>query len=210
MGQWILLMIAGVMTGVFFLLYQKIKYGPRGEGAAALGMKCQATLCCAFLAVWGAVSAPAPGKGMLAAGLIICAVADVLLAIRFLPGMGCFALGHVCYCIAYCQAAVPDMENWLVFLGLMGGIGAAMLWAKKHIDKKMVLPVFGYGLVLALMVSLAIGKAPLLIIGALLFAVSDGMLAGRIVLKIQGKTYDYACLGCYYLAQLLIGASAIF
>ena len=99
------LLLGALGTAAFYLLYQRMKRRPAGE--KALTFKCLATLCAAGLALYGAARFAAPGSGMLAAGLFVCAAADVLLGLHFLGGMALFALGHLCYSIGFIQAAPP-------------------------------------------------------------------------------------------------------
>lgn len=192
----------------FFLLYQWIKAGPKGEGTEALMLKGTATFCCAALALYGAWLHQNAGYWLLGAGLIVCTAADVLLAIRFMPGMACFALGHVCYCIAYCLLAPPTWLTLIVFIALLILVCCVIPWSRKHAGKD-IAPFIAYGVVLCLMLSFAARQRMILLAGAFLFVVSDLLLGYRLVKKVKGKGYDYLCLGCYYLAQFLIGASAV-
>ena len=202
------ILISFLFVTAFYLLYQWKKCGPKGEGAAALTLKGMATLGCTGLAIYGAVICPDMGHWMLAAGLLVCTAADVLLGIRFMPGMACFAFGHVCYCNAYCLFAPPTWTTWIVFIILALLVMAVIPWARKHAGKN-IAPFIAYGLVLCLMLALASGQKIVLLLGAFMFVVSDVLLGYRLAKNIQGRVYDYLCLGCYYLAQFLIGASVV-
>jgi uncharacterized membrane protein YhhN len=59
------------------------------------------------------------------------------------------------------------------------------------------------------MLALALPQKPVLLLGAALFVLSDGLLLARIVKKLPSRAYDYVCLGCYFLAQFLIAASTL-
>lgn len=206
-------MIAGILfllTVILFLLYQRKKAGIKGENAAALTFKGSATLCCTALAVYGAAMNQNTGFWFLAVGLFVCALADVLLGIHFLTGMGCFALGHVFYCIGCISVASPTLANALIFLILLLAILAILPWIRRHAGKRNVIPFIAYGVVLCGMLSLAMTQRPLLLSGAVLFVVSDGMLGYRIATDNKSRRYDYLCLGCYYFAQFLIGLSTVF
>lgn len=195
---------------LFFLLYQQRKFKCKREDARALVFKGAATLCCAGLAILGAIQSPDAAHWMLAAGLLVCMLADVLLGIRFLVGMGCFALGHVFYCTAYVLFASPRLISLIVFGILSLLLLLVFPWAKKHSGGRNILPFFAYGLVLCLMLALAVLQKPLLLTGAILFVISDLMLGIRMAKGIPGRIYDYLCLGCYYLAQCFIGLSVLF
>jgi len=207
----------GIITGILFLLtfglfllYQWKKTGVKGEDAIALAFKGGATLCCTALAVYGAAMNQQTGFWFLAIGLFVCTLADVLLGIHFLTGMGCFALGHIFYCIACFSISPPRLPSVVAFLLLMLGVLAIIPWIKRHNDGRNIVPFIAYGVVLCVMLSFAVAQRPILLIGAVLFVVSDVMLGYRIATDKKSKRYDYACLGCYYLAQFLIGASAVF
>ena len=59
------------------------------------------------------------------------------------------------------------------------------------------------------MVALASVQTPLIIAGAVLFAVSDGMLACLLAGQ-KSVALDYISLGLYYLGQFLLGVSICF
>jgi len=204
------LLSAFSMTTAFFLLYQHVKFSTGKEGALALSLKGGATLCCFFIALYGAIQAPDSGHYLIAAGLLISALADVLLGWRFYPGMLCFALAHVCYGAGYILFSPPGWQSLLCFLVCFAGIALLIPWAKKKMGSTGILPFAAYGMVLSAMLSLAITQRPLLLIGAALFLVSDLLLGRHIALNITHKGYDYLCLGFYYLAQFLIAASLLF
>ena len=65
-------------------------------------------------------------------------------------------------------------------------------------------------LLIFLMLALAVSQKPVLLTGAILFVVSDLLLAFRIFTQNQSKLLDYICLACYYLAQYLIALSILF
>lgn len=196
-------------TTTFYLLFQKIKRKPAGEKALALAMKGLATLFSAALAVYGAVFFPAPGHWALAIGLVVCAAADVLLRLNFLWGMGAFALGHAAYSIAYIRSAPPAWPSLIVFVVLAGGCCLFYPAIKKCAGERKPLPYLGYALMLCVMLALAVPQKPVLLLGAALFVVSDAMLARGLAVKETSTRYDYVCLGVYYLAQFLIGASTL-
>ena len=206
---WILL-AAFLLTTAFFLLYQYVKFSTGKEGALALSLKGGATICCFLIALYGAIQAPDSGHILIASGLLISALADVLLGWRFYLGMLCFALAHVCYGAGYVLFSPPGWQSLLCFLVCLAGIALLIPWAKKKMGDTGILPFAAYGIVLSAMLSLAITQRPLLLIGAALFVASDLLLGRRIALNIIQKGYDYLCLGCYYLAQFLIAASMLF
>lgn len=206
------LSLAGVL--LFYLIYTGHRFQPnksgRHEPYRALAFKGLATLCAALLSVYGACLSPTPTHLLLAAGLLICTAADVVLGIHFMLGMAVFGLGHVAYSIGYVLASPPGMPSLVVFLALCFVLAFWLLpWLKKHRGNKPVLPFAAYGMMLAVMLSLAVAQKPVLLAGAFLFVVSDAMLAQRVIAHVQGKWYSRICLLIYYLAQYLIAASTL-
>ena len=198
----------GLMTGLY-LLYQAEKYRENRNKRKELALKGGATLTAALLAGYGCFVKPCPAHFLLLAGLCVCAAADVILDMHFLAGTAAFALGHVCYCAAYLAGNKPGIASLVVFLLLAGTAIVLYPQCKRLAGEGSALPYLGYALLLSVMLSLALPQKPLLLLGAALFVISDGMLLFRIVRKIPSKGYDYACLGAYYLAQFLIAASTV-
>ena len=84
------------------------------------------------------------------------------------------------------------------------------MFGRLRARRKICPPSFlAYALVLCALLGLAVPQKPMLLAGAALFALSDALLSRRILLNISSAGYDYLCLGVYYLAQLLIGASTL-
>ena len=136
----------------------------------------------------------------LAAGLAFSAVGDVCLALEgakatgvlaelrptlFLAGLGAFLIGHLCYCAAFLTNAVKVNTFSLVPFGMIAPVFLAL---KPSLDeRKLVLPVGGYCLVICAMMELAVSRVPnghaalwswrCSALGATLFAISDSVLA---------------------------------
>ncbi len=198
-------MALGICFGVMVLLYltyQYVKFQPAGENNVALALKGLTTLTAAVLAFIGMRQG---AHLWLCIGLFVCAIADVVLARSFLMGTGAFALGHVAYIVACVQLAPPTALSIGVFIALV--LVCAVLY--HHLSKNHHPPAsfLAYGLVLCALLGAAVTQKPLLLAGALLFVISDGMLASRILTKKESRPFDYLSLGCYYLAQYLIAAS---
>ena len=196
-----------IMTGLY-LRYMAEKYRKDRNKKRELALKGGATLTAAALAGYGFAMNPTACRGMLLAGLCVCAVADVVLDLHFLAGTASFALGHLCYCTAYLLEKTPGWGSLAVFFLLCGVIAFLYPRLKRHAAPDSALPYLGYALLISAMLALALPQRPLLLAGALLFVLSDAMLLTRIVRKISSKKYNYLCLGTYFLAQFLIAASA--
>lgn len=198
----------GVMAGMY-LCYQAEKYRGKRNKKRELTLKGATTLIAAALALYGFSLRPLPGHFLIALGLCVCAAADVVLDLHFLGGMICFGAGHLCYCAAYVLLSPPGWPSAVLFMLFCGCVGALYPTIKKLAGRGTPLPYVGYALVIGAMLALALPQKPVLLCGAVLFVVSDVMLLFSIVKRIPSKAYDYVCLGCYFLAQFLIGASTL-
>ena len=179
----------------------------------SLTFKALATCCALLLAVCGAA-----GMGESAwfcvAGLALCVVADVLLDISFMPGMGVFLAGHICYC-AWFYARVGVTKVHAIALICFLFFGACLLYTfRKDIGKKRMLPFGAYILFLSMMASSAIaygvtaGNLPALLslAGGFLFLVSDCMVFYKLM-KPMPAWYSVVLMVLYEIAQLLIGTA---
>ncbi|GHG70563.1 lysoplasmalogenase [Comamonas sp. JC664] len=149
-------------------------------------------------------------------GLALSLLGDVLLDMGpglFLPGLGAFLLAHVSYAVAYVSATRRPCWGRALPFGLLA-VGASVLLGPYLGD--MTLPVIAYVLVICTMTwraSAMLGSAALgrraqtfALVGALMFAVSDGVLAIRLfVSPLPGS--NYAVMLLYWSAQLCIAAS---
>ena len=166
---------------------------------------------------------------LVVAGLILGAVGDVLLNLRFvfekagqkifLAGIAAFLTGH----ILYLAALIPGSRSLPLCL-LCGAAAAALLlwWIFSRVGAvKRAFKIFGivYIGVIVLMTAVAIGRlmaepgsvsALLYVLGALLFTASDVVM----ILNTFGSTQKFsmraANLTLYYLGQLLIAVSLQF
>lgn len=189
---------------------KKSKMAGRGWGFAC---KCIPTLCTALLCLTGCLLQGGAAHWWLFVGLCLCTLADGVLDVRFVPGMGLFALGHGCYITAFCLENAPAWPQLGVFLVLSCALWGAYVYIKQKQTEPLPFPLgLGvlYGMVLFAMLSLSLGQSGVLMLGAVLFVVSDVMLALGILRILRGKKSDYICLAVYYLAQYLIGLSVFF
>ncbi|MBP6995658.1 MAG: lysoplasmalogenase [Phycicoccus sp.] len=152
------------------------------------------------------------------AGLVLCMVGDALLirhsATAFLMGLGAFLVGHVLYVLAF--VAGPSVSSpWQVVAPLallpLAGVGIARVvpGARRQGGWALAGPVVAYLVVIGAMVVAAgsTGRA-LLVLGAVLFAVSDLVLGlNRFVRPLRwGPT---AVMSTYYLAQFLLAGGML-
>ena len=178
----------------------------------ALAVKWLGTFSAAVMGIAGAIRFGGAGW-LCAAGLCVCAVADVVLEKKFYVGMACFATGHVCY-VAWFLTRMPlGLDHLPVFLVLAAvALGTIHCWT--GIFNRKALPLMGYALFLCLMgacgaACLTTGMSGVLTaVGALLFVASD-MMVYRGLLKPWSKAMDFVAMGIYYTAQLLFGLSCL-
>lgn len=160
-------------------------------------------------------------------GLILGAVGDVLLNLRFvfekigqkifLLGIAAFLAGH----ILYLAALIPQSESlWLCVI--IGAIVAAAILAYifKTMEVKTAFKVFGifYIGAVVIMTAIAIGNLIanpatatwLYAIGAVLFTVSDVVLIFNTFGSTQKFSLRITNLSLYYIGQLLIACSLFF
>ena len=104
-----------------------------------------------------------------------------------------------------------------------GGIGAVhliawaglALWAVFYVNRvakessEPRLPFLLYGVIISAMLAAALTRGPLVLLGALLFAVSDSILLWGL-LKRKWKGLDTAVMVTYWGAQFLLGISGLF
>lgn len=172
-----------------------------------------------------------------AAGLVLGLVGDIVICQQepggFLSGMVYFALGHLSYIGAFLQVSAHALWAVPVFLAVYGVFLAAVLRLSKQFAN-MLVPTAIYGAVIAAMVSLSatvpfsIPRGALLPAAAVLFAVSDGLLAYHTFrtaettnetsfllhccaayhqLHSASRLLDWISLGCYFAGQSLFAAS---
>jgi uncharacterized membrane protein YhhN len=169
----------------------------------------------ALLAALALPAASGPAFGIVAAlavALLLSTVGDVLLA---LPGEGMFPLGlgaFLCGHVAFIAAFVPLLDvgaagtsTWAALGLLVGAAVLVFLWLRPGLGA-LVMPVAAYFLVIVTMTAttfLGAFAGPWVAIGAVLFVVSDALIAiDRFRRPVPGASF--AIWSTYYAAQVLI------
>jgi alkenylglycerophosphocholine/alkenylglycerophosphoethanolamine hydrolase len=208
-GRTGVLAVAGTLAGGLYLL------GLGGAEALHLRLGAKAIpIICLLLWLWPARERYAR---LIWVGLGLSLLGDLLLefsAALFLPGLGAFLLAHVAYVSAYLTVTrMPSLARALPFACI--GVGAGVvLWP---VLGGLALPVLAYVTVICAMMwrstamvgadTLARREQWLAVAGALLFAVSDGLLAFKLFVRpVVGA--DYAVMVLYWAGQLFITLSA--
>lgn len=200
----------------------------RGTRSTRLPLKAVCSLC--FVAL-GAISAitgikgpVAAYDGLMLAGLGLSLVGDMLLGWSlerrtFLFGLVAFLIGHVLYSAAFTLANGFAAWDLLIIAVIVGGCIAAYKVLDLDLGK-MKTPVLVYLLIISFMLTKALSSLYLggitgaalwlVVIGAILFFISDALLA---LVKFQRKparAFRAINLTCYYLGQVLLALSLFF
>ena len=190
-----------------FVLFKRNKYSATFSRNTGRFFKALATFSAFVVALHGLCKSYSVSDLFLCIGLMVCTAADVILDIRFVPGMGVFALGHLMYSTAYVLKCPPGTVNFIVMCVFMATMLSLIFRYGNKLGRRK--PAFAlYAMVLSIMLSLAITQKPLLLTGAALFVSSDLMLARNMIFGMNRKM-DYLTLAIYYLGQFLIATSVV-
>ncbi|MBQ8408451.1 MAG: lysoplasmalogenase [Clostridia bacterium] len=152
----------------------------------------------------------------MALGLVLAMLGDILIGYHFIVGAGTFALGHVCFVIAYCFLRKMEALDLVLCGVLFLGAAAFLLFCPLlTFDEPIFKPVC---IVYALIISLMLGKAAgnfireksvvtgMIAIASALFFFSDLMLVFDWFIGLWSWTSE-ACMGTYYPALCLLAFS---
>lgn len=200
----------------------------RSPRRVKLPLKLVCSLCFLSLGVLSAVTGvkgPAPAyDALMLAGLALSLAGDMLLGWSlqrptFLFGLVVFLAAHVLYSTAFTLANGFSAWDLLIMVGVVGACIAAYRVLDMDLGK-MKIPVLAYLLIISFMLVKALsslylggitGPALWLVIGgAVLFFISDALLA---LVKFQRKPARYfraMNLTAYYLGQILLALSLYF
>jgi uncharacterized membrane protein YhhN len=215
-GAWVAAGWAGVGYGLF-LTVTALRLPPGAELTGQwVGQPAFKASMALLLAVAAAAHPIVRERRWLMPALVLSAAGDFLLAIpwwtpSFVVGLGAFLIAHLCYVAALVQLARPS--RWrLVAVGLtIVACAALLVWFWPHLGADTI-AVTGYIGVLGAMVSAALLArlpTPWTALGAVCFAVSDGMIGiGRFVL--ESEALAVPIWWAYAAAQILITAGFFF
>ena len=164
---------------------------------------------------------------LLAFGLILGFIADILLNLRFifkkrgqlafLIGILVFLAGHIVYLIAILEMST----NWKICIAAgLALAGLLILWLFKNITAKLTFMIFGiiYIGAIMLMNAVAVGNlvakpsafTAIFALGAFLFLISDIVLIINTFGKKFRESFRILNIVLYYAGQILIGVSLMF
>ena len=139
--------------------------------------------------------------------LVFSTAGDVLLGapgeVAFLVGVGAFSLAHVAYLLLYLRPLRTRRIGWRGLL-YVGWLAVLLLVLLPHVGS-LALPLAVYGLLLCGAAAAALGTAPIIATGALLFLTSDTLLALKFFLpRFSLWQEDFLIMLVYLAAQGLI------
>jgi uncharacterized membrane protein YhhN len=153
-------------------------------------------------------------KMMIIAGLVCSLAGDIFLMLptdQFLPGLIAFLFAHLCYITAF-ASDINSLSWWPLIPLIVWSIGFYLFISPAL--RKLIIPVIIYIVIILIMTWLAWERwiqtgqteALLVLIGAVLFAISDTILTAN---RFKGafKPAQALNLTTYFTAQLLIASS---
>ena len=210
--MWIAIGCAAVCLGICLPLFFHYKVPRPALGICFKGL---GTLCAGMPALIAALKL-SPLAWVCVAALALHALADVLLEVQFIWGMGCFLLGHICYIAFFLNLFPLSAAHLVCTLALGAGVFLLLSRQKQRIGKNMF-PFACYGAVLCLAGACAIAgggsagtlQGLLIALGGALFLFSDGLLFHNMMVP-GGRSMDWMIMISYYCAQLCLAASCLF
>lgn len=222
-------------------VYLHYKHRRGSDAPLVVGLKAACTTLIVIAAVIGGTLSPETARTfsvLITSGLVLGLVGDVVICQKepggFLSGMIYFALGHLCYIGAFFVLSTHKLLAVPIFIVIY----LPLLYLAHRMSKfigNLLIPVAIYGGIIVTMLSLSVTVAlsvpggVLLLAAAVLFSVSDGLLAyntfrpsGDLLLRdgmsvlqycyeayksLAGTKLDTVSLYCYFIGQSLFAAS---
>lgn len=130
----------------------------------------------------------------------------------FLSGLAAFLLAHLAYVSAFIKHGYSRGWIWAAVIPVGLVALAVFSWLEPHTPAEMMLPVRSYIVVISLMVIFAVGTqghagSRLIIIGAVLFFLSDLSVAALRLVQTEHPTYVIG-LPLYYAGQVCLALSS--
>lgn len=142
-------------------------------------------------------------------GLFVCMIADAVIY-WFLPGLITFFFGHILYIIAFRHVWHAKAPKWAGILLLIYSVTMAFFLVNSQIQANEI--ILAFAILAYIIVILTMGwhaistRLPFAIIGALLFIISDSLLAiDRFIEPLPYR--DVLVMITYYAAQFFIAKS---
>lgn len=143
----------------------------------------------------------------MSAGLILAFLGDVLIGYDFIVGAATFALGHVCFVVAYCFMQRMQRLDFIISGSLFLGCLIFLLFCPLLTFDVAIFRVVCiiYALIISMMLGKAVGNFVrektlvngTIAVASVLFFFSDLMLVFDWFIGLWSWT-DHACMGTYY------------
>jgi uncharacterized membrane protein YhhN len=170
-----------------------------------------------FLAVAVAAGALDSSYGLLVLlGLVLSWWGDVfLIPVErpriFQAGIASFLLGHAAYVVAFASLGLQPVAAIVTALLMVAPVMKILRWLRPHLPPEMRMPVYAYFVVITCMVICAAGAVanaatPMILLGALMFYVSD-LAVARDRFVATGFGNRVWGLPLYYGGQLVLASS---
>jgi len=139
------------------------------------------------------------------AGLILCAAGDILGPWSFVAGSTMFLMAHVLFVVAFWAYGLDYRRCMVALIMLIPG-GLLLRWLAPQVDESMRGLIVTYTCVITTMVIAASGTHRWILIGALVFYVSDIFVA-RWKFVDHDSSNAFFCYPLYYTACLILAHS---
>ena len=170
-----------------------------------------------FLATAVSVGALQHGFGRIVfAGLLLSMSGDMFLIglsqRHFLFGLASFLLAHIAYITAFYVHGIKGKWAAIAAVPVLIVTFFVMLWLAPHLSDDLTMPVHAYIGVICIMVIMAFGArgagaSTLVVVGAVLFFVSDLSVAAQRIVLVDFPTVIWG-LPLYYAGQLCLAVGA--
>lgn len=214
---YVIVMYVLLIPGVALFLRSKHNLG--GESLRTVAIKGACTTVIVLTAIAGTAAAPEnpPIYALLVtAGLIFGLIGDVVICRKetggMVSGMIFFALGHLSYIAAFLRLSRYAVWGIPIFAGIYLLLLLLVRKMNLHLGK-LLIPTAIYAAIITAMVSLSmtipcsVKYGFVLPVAAILFAVSDGILAYGAYGGEKSNALDSFGLYCYYIGQSLFAVS---
>ena len=152
----------------------------------------------------------------MATGLILAFLGDYLIGYDFISGAAAFAIGHICFVVAYCLMQKMQKLDYMISGAVfLGGLLFLLFFPLLSFDSSIFRIVcIVYALIISTMLGKAIGNflrsknavTGTIAVASILFFFSDVMLVFDRFIGLWNWT-DHACMGTYYPALCLLALS---
>lgn len=214
----LVIMYVLLLPGVFLFIYLKHHNG--GDLPKTVAVKAACTTLIVLASVIGTANYWQGASNLvpllITAGLVFGLVGDVVICQSarggFFSGMVYFAIGHVCYIAAFVSLSKHLLWSIPVFIVIY--LLFLFFFRKSNMHPGLLLvPMLIYAAIITAMVSLSVTmpfsakNGLILLVGAILFAISDAILAINSFSKSNGQKSDSFGLCCYFLGQSFFALS---